>query len=350
MFIKGLGLAAPPECYDQAECLAALEKSPKFAALQPRAQLIVRKVLTGDTGIKKRHFALRSLDEAFDLTPDALDARFEREAPGLATEAVNAALDRAEVSAKQVDAVIVSSCTGYLCPGLSGYVSEEVGLRPNVLGLDLVGQGCGAAMPNLRTADALLGSGRYDCVVSVCVEVCSAAFYLDNDPGVLISACLFGDGAAAAVLSNQPNGRSVRWKASASLCQPADRQLLRFEKKNGMLRNVLAREVPEVAARHAERVLEQVLADAEADRSELKAWIVHPGGRDVLRALRDRLGLSDEDLRWSTEVLRDFGNVSSPSVLFVLQRALADAAPGGYWWMGSFGAGFTCHGALLEVE
>jgi predicted naringenin-chalcone synthase len=350
MFIKGVGTATPPGCFTQAECLAAAERSLHFAALQPRSQLILRKVLTGETGILKRHLALRNLDEAFDMNPDALDARFEREAPALAAAAAQGALSRADISAREVDAVLVSSCTGYLCPGLSGYVSERIGLRSDVLGLDLVGQGCGAALPNLRTADALLASGRFDCVLSVCVEVCSAAMYLDNDPGVLISACLFGDGAAAAVLSNQPNGRKVEWKASGSVCQPADRNLLRFEKKNGMLRNILAREVPEVAARHAEGVLDQLLTEAKVDRSEMAAWIFHPGGRDVLQALRDRLRLCDEDLRWSAEVLRDFGNLSSPSVLFVLQAALRDSAPGGYWWMGSFGAGFTCHGALLEVE
>jgi predicted naringenin-chalcone synthase len=102
-------------------------------------------------------------------------------------------------------------------------------------------------LPNWRTAEALLAAGRAQHVLSVCVEICSAAFYLDNDPGVLISACLFGDGAGAAVLS-------------------------------------------------------------------------------------------------------DYGNVRSPFVLFVLERALAESAPGGWWWLSSFGAGFSCHGALLKVD
>src|SRR5213075_2477850 len=102
------------------------------------------------------------------------------------------------------DALIVSTCTGYLCPGLSSNVTQRLGLRSNVLALDLVGQGCGAALPNLRTAEALLESGRCERVLSICVEVCSAAFFLDNDPGVLISACLFGDGARAAILSDTP--------------------------------------------------------------------------------------------------------------------------------------------------
>jgi alkylresorcinol/alkylpyrone synthase len=79
-------------------------------------------------------------------------------------------------------------------------------------------------------------------------------------------------------------------------------------------------------------------------------WIFHPGGRDVLLAVRERLQLSRRDVRWSEAVLREYGNVSSPSVFFVLQTALAEGAPGGFWWMSSFGAGFSCHGALLEVE
>jgi alkylresorcinol/alkylpyrone synthase len=76
---------------------------------------------------------------------------------------------------------------------------------------------------------------------------------------------------------------------------------------------------------------------------------MHPGGRDVLVAMRERLGLSEHDVRWSTAVLREHGNLSSASVYFVLQAALGDSTPSGYWWMSSFGAGFSCHGALLEV-
>ena len=77
---------------------------------------------------------------------------------------------------------------------------------------------------------------------------------------------------------------------------------------------------------------------------------MHAGGREILVALRERLGLTEQDLRRSAAVLREYGNVSSPCVLFVLQAALAEGAPGGFWWMSSFGAGFTCHGAMLQVE
>jgi len=93
-----------------------------------------------------------------------------------------------------------------------------------------------------------------------------------------------------------------------------------------------------------------VLARADLPRTQVKGWVLHPGGRDVLLALRESLHLAKDDLRWSEAVLREFGNLSSPSVFFVLQAAFADSAPSGYWWMSSFGAGFSCHGALLEVQ
>jgi predicted naringenin-chalcone synthase len=351
MFIMGLGTAVPRHRYAQRECWDALQASAHFKDLNLRSRAILKKVLTGNNGIATRHLALENLDQAFDLRPDALHARFLENAPALATEAAERALADAGIPAAEVDAINISTCTGYLCPGLTSYVSQRLGLRPDVLALDLVGQGCAAALPNLRAGEALLAAGRCNHVLSVCVEVCSAAFYLDNDPGVLISACLFGDGAAAAILANAPNGkRRVEWKTSGSLLAPNDRGLLCFEQKAGMLRNILSSRVPVLAARYARQVLEQVLARAKIPRSRIAAWLLHPGGRDVLLAMRQELGLAESDLRWSAAVLREFGNLSSPSLYFVLQTALADSAPDGCWWISSFGAGFSCHGAVLEVE
>jgi alkylresorcinol/alkylpyrone synthase len=221
-----------------------------------------------------------------------------------------------------------------------------------VIALDLVGQGCGAALPNLRTADALIGSGRCERVLSICVEICSAAFYLDDDPGVLISACLFGDGAGAAVLAKEPNAgrRRIQWKAAGSTIGPSDRDELRFQHRNGMLRNILTPQVPRLAAKYAETVLTQVLDDSGVRREDITGWIMHAGGREILLAIREQLGLTEHDVRWSASILRNYGNVSSPCVYFVLQATLNDDVPGGVWWMSSFGAGFSCHGALLEVD
>jgi predicted naringenin-chalcone synthase len=350
MFITGLGTAAPTSRYSQKECWEVFSKSPICQQLEPRSRAIVRKVLTGDNGIATRRLALDRIEEAFVLSPDALHARFLEHAPALATQAAERALADARLQAAQMDAVIVSTCTGYLCPGLSSYLSQRLGLPPNVLALDLVGQGCGAALPNLRTAEALLQSGRCERVLSVCVEICSAALYFDNDPGVLISACLFGDGAGAAVLTQQPNPRRpIRWVKSTSLLEPENRDLLRFEQRTGMLRNILTPQVPEVAGRRAAAVFQQLIRTGDTAREKVRGWVLHPGGRDVLLALRKMLKLEEHDTRWSEQVLREFGNVSSSSVFFVLEAAFADSASPGTWFMSSFGAGFSCHGALLEV-
>src|SRR5438477_2354439 len=234
MFITGLGTATPPRRHQQRECWEALQAAEPFARLSNRSKGILKKVLLSDSGIATRHLALDPLSEAFDLAPDTLHARFAKHAPALAAQAAAEALRDATLGPEGIDAVIVSTCTGYLCPGLTSYVSERLGLRADVLALDLVGQGCGAALPNLRAAEALLSSGHCWRALSVCVEVCSAALYFDNDPGVLVSACLFGDGAGAAVLTREPTGkRRVKFKASGSLLRPDDRELLRFEHKQG---------------------------------------------------------------------------------------------------------------------
>jgi alkylresorcinol/alkylpyrone synthase len=352
MFITGLGVAAPSQRFTQRECWEALQKSAPLTRLAPRSHAILRKVLCGDSGVATRHLALETIAEVFDLTPDVLQARFSKHAPALAAEAAQRALKDANCKPNEIDAVLISTCTGYLCPGLTSYVSEQLGLRPDVFALDLVGQGCGAALPNLRAAEAILAAGRAKKILSVCVEICSAAFYLDDDPGVLISACLFGDGAGAAVLANkpQPNRRRVEWKFGSSCLLPDKRDTLRFSHKNGMLRNILLPQVPQIAGDEAARLLKGSLADAGVKRDRVAGWILHTGGRDVLLSLRDKLGLSESDIRHSTAVLREFGNISSPTVYFVLDRALHDTVPDGLWWMSAFGAGFSCHGALLEVK
>ncbi|MDB5939738.1 MAG: Chalcone and stilbene synthase domain protein [Polaromonas sp.] len=352
MFFLGTGTATPASRYTKADCLDAFQHSDWFERLDARAHLVARTVLQRDNGIEARRLAVDSLADVFCIDPDTLHQRFLINAPALATEAAATALASAGCLAQDIDGVVVSTCTGYLCPGLSGHVAERLGLRREVQAFDLVGQGCAAALPNLQLGHALLRSGACERVLSVCVEVSSAAMYLDNDPGVLISACLFGDGAGAAVLSRSPGaaGRHIEWKDSASLLDPSRRDALKFEQRAGMLRNILTREVPALAADHAQQVLGTVLHRAGLARQDISAWIMHAGGRDVLLALQRRLELAPADLRYSAAMLREYGNLSSAFVYFVLQAALQDRAPDGWWWLSSFGAGFSCHGALLEVK
>jgi predicted naringenin-chalcone synthase len=351
MFFTGIGTATPPRRYTKSECWIAFRESEWFARLDRRSHAIAETVLLRDNGISSRHLALDSLAEVFAIDPDTLQRRFATHAPTLATDAAARAMRDAGVEAADIDAIVVSTCTGYLCPGLTSYLAERLSLRANVQTFDLVGQGCGAALPNMRLADALIAASASQHVLSVCVEVSSAAMYLDNDPGVLVSACLFGDGAGAAVLSARPvvHQRHIEWRGSSSVLEPGQRDALRFEHRAGMLRNILTRPVPTLAAEYAQTVLETELAGVQLTVCDIAAWIMHAGGRDVLQALRDRIGLSVDDLRYSAAVLNEYGNMSSAFVYFVLKAALEDNAPHGWWWMSAFGAGFVCHGALLAV-
>jgi alkylresorcinol/alkylpyrone synthase len=352
MYFRGIGTATPEGRYTKAQCLDAFQKSDWYARLDARAHLVARTVLQRDNGIEARHLAVDSLDEVFHIDPNTLAQRFRRHAPSLAMQAGQRALTNAGLKPEDIGAVIVSTCTGYLCPGLSGYVLEGLGLPHNIQTFDLVGQGCAAALPNLQMAHALLGANTCEHVLSICVEVSSAAMYLDNDAGVIISACLFGDGAGAAVLSRTApaQGRSVEWVDSASWTEPGRRQALMFEQKDGMLRNVLSRAVPGLAADYARHVLDIVLGRADLTPQDIATWILHAGGRDVLQALERSFAVQPDDFRYSAAMLREYGNLSSAFVFFVLQAALQDQAPEGWWWLSSFGAGFSCHGALLQVH
>jgi alkylresorcinol/alkylpyrone synthase len=236
---------------------------------------------------------------------------------------------------------------------LTSYVSERLGLRPATFLLDLVGHGCGAALPNFQVARSLLDSGQARRVLSVCVEICSAALYVDNDPGVLISTCLFGDGAGAVLLGNEPPTESsfprARFLNFATVLNPKDRDLLRFETRDGMLRNVLDKSVPVLVVEHVREVLARVLGERGLEQEAISEWILHAGGRDVLLALQAGIGLPAESLRWSAAVLREYGNISSPCVIFALEKALSGNARPGTWFLSSFGAGISCHGGLIEV-
>src|SRR5688572_31134251 len=284
MFLSGLGTAAPSTRWTQQQCWEAVAGSEYLATLTTRSQAILRKVLRGNNGICSRHLAFDELSEAFIFDPDVLDARFAKHAPVVASQAAGRALTDAGLEPGDIDAIIISTCTGYLCPGLTSYVTERMGLPTDILALDIVGQGCGAALPNMRTGEALLASGRARRVLSICVEICSAAMYLDDDPGVLISACLFGDGAGAAILTAEPvhGRRRIRWHSAGTLINVRDRDELRFERRRGMLRNVLSPAVPTLAAKHVDAVLSARLADEGLTRADISAWILHAGGREIL--------------------------------------------------------------------
>jgi len=341
MFLHALATAVPAARFTQAECWEVTQRSGVRRRLHRRSGLVLHSILRGDHGIATRHFAVPQIERVFDLTADELNAAFRSEGPQLAGRALTAALERAGVRPADLDALLICTCTGYLCPGLTSYVAEQLGLRTDAFLQDLVGLGCGAAIPTLRAASHVLAAQPNATVACVAVELCSAAFFLDDDPGVLISACLFSDGAAATVWRNAPGPTALRCFGFDTVHVPADRDKLRFEQRDGKLRNLLDRAVPELAAGAVSRLWRQ------RGPRPVAQVVAHPGGRDVLDALGPVV--APHSLAASARVLRDYGNMSSPSVLFVLEETLKTATPGadGDFWLVSFGAGFSAHSCRI---
>jgi alkylresorcinol/alkylpyrone synthase len=347
MYLHALATALPPAAFTQAECWNIVQRSEARQRLNRRSVLTLQAILRHDSGISTRHFAMPDIERIFSLTPDELNEAFRVEAPRLAARALASAVTQAGLVADQVDALLICTCTGYLCPGVTSYVAEQLGLRTDAFLQDLVGLGCGAAIPSLRAAEAILAAQPAAVVACVAAEVCSAAFYLDDDPGVLVSACLFGDGAAATIWRDTPGPRGLRCHSFTTLHQPVNRDRIRFEMRQGKLRNLLHSTVPALAAAAVGQLL-----TGERTRSggrPISRIIAHVGGRDVLDAIEQTC--AGCDLAASRQVLRECGNMSSPSVLFALERALRDGSPDdmGDWWLTSFGAGFSAHGCRVGL-
>jgi predicted naringenin-chalcone synthase len=336
MQLLSIASAFPDPEVTQGDCLSLLEGSGHLERLKPRSRRILEKVLLGDSGISTRRLAPESLDRILTAGPEELHRLFEREAPRLAAIALEQACAQAGILPSVIDALLICTCTGYLCPGLTSHVSERLGLKTDALLLDLLGQGCGAAIPMLETARGIVAAKPGAVVATVAVEVCPAAFFLDDDPGVLISLCLFGDGAAAALWSGDAPSGSLGFSGFRTLHRAEHREKVRFVNSGGRLKNQLHKSVPDIAASAVKELWSLRTSDPER-------VITHTGGRDVIEALEHTLGLP---LPESRAVLRAYGNVSSPSVLIALEEALKTG--GNSFWLTSFGAGFSAHSCQLE--
>lgn len=316
--------------------------------LNARSKGLLRTIFSHPS-IRKRHFAFDDPGEISRETKDERIARFTRWAVELSARAVERALADAGLGPADVEGLVVNTCTGYICPGISTYLIERLGLPRTVKAYDLVGSGCGGAVPNLEVAESVLhrnGNGR-GAVVSVSVEICSATFQMDNDLNLILSNALFGDGAAAAVLWNRPEGYELT--ASASRYVPEQRDTIRYVHKNGELHNQLSLRLPELVNKAAKQVVKEILDRQGLTQDDVQHWAVHPGGEKIVNAIRDELGLSEEQMTATRRVLAEYGNMSSPTVWFVLKELEQLGIAQGDWVvLLAFGAGLSAHGYLVR--
>jgi len=347
--IRGLGTATPPLYVTQAEAYAFYAS--RFS-LAPEEDALYRRLLL-DGPVRGRYVGMDRTEDACETDPDRLNARFLTYARRTAAAAASRALAAAGLSAAELGGVSVNTCTGYVCPGLSSYLAEDLEAPHDLRTLDITGMGCGAALPNLEAATGWLALDGRRPVLAVAVEICSATLFMGNEPGLVVSNAIFGDGAAAVVLSapagGEPAPGPVRLLGFASSVHPEYRHHLRYTQSGGRLRNHLDTRVPVIGARLAGQTLERLLAEHGLAQSDIAHWAVHAGGTAVLEQVGRKLGIPDEALAPSVGIFRDYGNMSSPSVLFALQRVLATRHPaaGERGVLLSFGAGFSAFAALV---
>ena len=315
---------------------------------------LYRRLLT-DGPIRGRYMGLDRDEHICQMSPDEQLARFQKFGVAMAAQAASEAIASAGLQARDIGGLVVNTCTGYLCPGLSSYLAEALQLEESIQAMDLAGMGCGAAIPNLQSAAGLLalGNGHGKPVLTVAAEVCSATIFMGPDPGLIVSNCLFGDGAAAAVLDvSQAGGQGdvARLVDFESGIFPTHREELRYRHEHGRLRNTLGKRVPVIGARAIRQVAERLLARQGLSLGQIDWWAVHPGGTLVLEQVSKELGVSEASLRFSYDVLHEYGNMSSPSVLFVLKRLVEQGRParGQKGLLLSFGAGFSAYAALVQ--
>ncbi len=339
--IVNIATANPSLRMNQAD---TLKEVLKVANISPRARNLYERFF-GDHGIGHRHFAFIDVDTVFKETYDQAVERFEKASTEIGSKAGRDALEKSLLMPGHVDALIVTTCTGYVCPGLATHVAQQMGLREDIFLLDLVGQGCGAAGPALRAADHFLKANPNSVALVICVEICSAAFSDGESVDLLISNAIFADGAAAAVVSNRPETGGLQMHEFQSLLLPEYRDELRFKTKNSRLCNVISKRVPSLAASAVRRIgMKMDVLYGEPDY-----YAFHPGGRVILDAIQEEMGLNDRQMQPSRDILKNFGNMSSPSILFVLENILSssDIKNGQTIFAFTFGAGFSAYSLSL---
>ena len=347
--IRALSTANPPLYTTQRD---AFEFFRTHFNLEPNEEKLYRRLLL-ESPIRGRYVGMDSTEDACETDPDRLNARFLKYARGTAAAAATKALEQAQVSPQEIGGLVVNTGTGYLCPGLTSYLAEDLGFGHELRTLDIAGMGCGGALPNLQAAAGLLALNGQRPVISIAVEMCSATLFMGSDPALVVSNSIFGDGAAAVVLQHgekDEGGGSVRVLDFASGVYPQYREQLHYRQEGGRLRNVLSVKVPKIGAKTASEVLARLLDRHHLTQDAVKWWAVHAGGTAVLDQVGRDLGLSETDLRFSLDVFHNYGNMSSPSVLFALKHVIEQGRPrnGDLGVLLTFGAGFSAFAALVE--
>ncbi|MCK6446544.1 MAG: type III polyketide synthase [Planctomycetes bacterium] len=306
-----------------------------------------------NTQVETRHLALPLERYAELRTFGEFNDEWIRAATDLGEQAVRRALERAGLEPRDVDAIVFSTVTGVASPSIDARLVNRLGLRPDVKRMPLFGLGCVAGASALSRAADLVAGPRVETVVVLTIELCSLTVQReDKSVANLIASGLFGDGAAAAVVVADRSRikRGPRIAATRSVFYPDTEDVMGWHVSESGFGIVLSPQVPAVARENVGADVDRFLASEGLSRKDIAAWICHPGGPKVLQAVRDALALEDRDVELSWRSLARVGNLSSASVLFVLEQTLAERtfAPGSHGLLLAMGPGFCSELVLLR--
>ncbi|MCP2319979.1 (3,5-dihydroxycyclohex-3-enyl)acetyl-CoA synthase [Nocardia amikacinitolerans] len=350
--LLGVATANPPNRYSQRELLDLL----KITDAKIRGVFL-------NGGIETRYLTLppRDHEGAFRIeTQGELLAKHRTQGVRTGAAAVRACLRRIGRDIRDVRYLVAVTTTGFLTPGLSALLINELGLDPDTARLDVVGMGCNAGLNGLAAVSNWAATHPDELALLVCSEACSAAYVFDGTMRTAVVNSLFGDGAAAlAVRAGGDTGATAPGSAPAPALVTTSSYMIRhavgamrydWDEDAGKFSFYLDKEVPYEVGAHAEIVIDKLLRGTGLRRKDIAHWTVHSGGKKVIDAVKINLGLTSHDLRHTASVMRDFGNLSSGSFLFSYQRLLEEGKVrrGDHGVLMTMGPGSQIESALLQ--
>jgi len=362
-YLRGLGIAAPPISIGQSR-LAAMAKS--MSNLTTRQDEFVSNVYEGTQIDVRGSVLFRCGSEAqgeMDFYPQASDrqdggpttgdrmARYLKEAPALALPAVRRALDEAGMLPDEVSHLVMVSCTGFAAPGVDIALIEQLGLKKTISRSTIGFMGCHGAINGLRVVDGLCQRHPEDGVLLCAVELCSLHYAYRWHAQRVVANALFADGAGAVVCSGKKGGMGWRLVDTGSCLMLSGKGAMSWHIGDHGFEMTLDREVPNLIKEHLPEWLASWLAPHGLRLEDIGGWAVHPGGPAILQSVQDALDLSDDQMRPSHEVLNQHGNMSSPTVLFILdqlRQRQTNGSNSGPWVTLAFGPGLAAEVALIS--